>query len=89
VIYWPVARLCAGLSKLGLSTRLIPLEAYKDRSFYTMRTDAYDRFCTSLEQRFTRKQIAEMLEQAGFDRIVFSDQVPFWCAVGRKKSAGD
>jgi hypothetical protein len=54
-----------------------------------MRTDAYDRFCTSLEQRFTRKQIAEMLEQAGFDRIVFSDQVPFWCAVGRKKSAGD
>jgi ubiquinone/menaquinone biosynthesis C-methylase UbiE len=86
VIYWPIARLCAGLSKLGLSTRLIPLEAYKDRSFYTMRTDAYDRFCTSLEQRFSRKQIAEMLEQAGFDRIVFSDQVPFWCAVARKKS---
>jgi len=87
VIYWPIARLCGALSKLGLSTRLIPLEAYKDRSFYTMRTDAYDRFCTSLEQRFSRKQIAEMLEQAGFDRIVFSEEVPFWCAVARKKSA--
>jgi ubiquinone/menaquinone biosynthesis C-methylase UbiE len=87
VIYWPIARLCGALSKLGLSTRLIPLEAYKDRSFYTMRTDAYDRFCTSLEQRFSRKQIAEMLEQAGFDRIVFSEQVPFWCAVARKRSA--
>ena len=89
MIYWPIARLCASLSKLGLSTRLIPLEAYKDRSFYTMRTDAYDRFCTSLEQRFSRKQIGEMLEQAGFDRIVFSGQVPFWCAVARKKLPTD
>ena len=84
-VYWPIARLCAILGKLGVSTRLIPLEAYKDRSFYTMRTDAYDRFCTSLEQRFTRRQIEEVLEQAGFDRIVFSDQVPFWCAVARKR----
>jgi len=87
VIYWPTARLCGALSKVGLSTRLIPLEAYKDRSFYTMRTDAYDRFCTSLEQRFSRKQIAKMLEQVGFDRIVFSEEVPFWCVVARKRSA--
>src|SRR5579871_1989929 len=84
-VYWPIARLCTILNRLGVSTRLIPLEAYKDRSFYTMRTDAYDRFCTSLEQRFTRKQIQEMLEQAGFDRIVFSENVPFWCAIGKKK----
>jgi ubiquinone/menaquinone biosynthesis C-methylase UbiE len=88
-VYWPIARLCRALSKLGLSTRLIPLEAYKDRSFYTMRTDAYDRFCTSLEQRFSQKQIAEMLGRAGFDRIVFSDEVPFWCAVARKRSPRD
>ena len=88
-VYWPIARLCAAFSKVGLSTRLIPLEAYKDRSFYTMRTDAYDRFCTSLEQRFSRKQIAEMLKQAGFDRIVFSEEVPFWCAVARKRSVAD
>jgi hypothetical protein len=54
-----------------------------------MRTDAYDRFCTSLEQRFSRKQIGEMLEQAGFDRIIFSEQVPFWCAVARKRSPRD
>jgi SAM-dependent methyltransferase len=87
VVYWPIARLCAILNRFGVSTRLIPLEAYKDRSFYTMRTDAYDRFCTSLEQRFTRKQIGEMLEQAGFERIVFSENVPFWCAVGRKRQS--
>ena len=84
-IYWPLARLCTVLSQAGISTASIPLEAYKDRSFYTMRTDAYDRFCTSLEKRFSRDEIAAMLRQAGFDEIVFSDQVPFWCAVARKK----
>jgi ubiquinone/menaquinone biosynthesis C-methylase UbiE len=85
-VYWPLARVCTLLGKLGLPTRAIPLEAYKDRSFYTMRTDAYDRFCTSLEKRFTRVEIQRMLEDAGFERIVFSDKVPFWCAIGRKKS---
>ena len=85
LVYWPLARFSTVLDKFGVSTRLVPLEAYKDRSVYTMRTDAYDRFCTSLEQRFSRKQIDEMLDQAGFERIVFSEQVPFWCAVGRKK----
>ena len=84
-VYWPLARTCTLLGRLGISTRAIPLEAYKDRSFYTMRTDAYDRFCTSLEKRFSRAEIQVMLEDAGFDRIVFSDQVPFWCAVGRKR----
>jgi ubiquinone/menaquinone biosynthesis C-methylase UbiE len=83
-IYWPLARTCALLGRMGISTRSIPLEAYKDRSFYSMRTDAYDRFCTSLEQRFTQAEIEQMLGEAGFDRIVFSDKVPFWCAVARK-----
>ena len=70
---------------MGLSTSSIPLEAYRHRSFYVMRTDAYDRFCTRLEQRFTRKQIEQMLEAAGFERIRFSEDVPFWCAVGFKR----
>lgn len=84
-VYWPIARLCTVLSHAGISTASIPLEAYKDRSFYTMRTDAYDRFCTSLEKRFTRNEIRLMLQEAGFDQIIFSEQVPFWCAVARKK----
>ena len=84
-IYWPVARLSTVLSHAGISTASIPLEAYKDRSFYTMCTDAYDRFCTSLEKRFTRNEIEAMLQQAGFDRIIFSDRVPFWCAIARKE----
>jgi ubiquinone/menaquinone biosynthesis C-methylase UbiE len=84
-IYWPLARLAALVERLGFSPASIPLEAYRDRAFYVMRTDAYDRFCTRLEQRFTRAQIAQMLRNAQFDDIRFSDQVPYWCAVGRKR----
>ncbi len=83
-VYWPLARLCALLHSVGLPTKSIPLEAYKDLSFYTMRTDAYDRFCTALEKRFTRAEIQNMLRSAGFDHIEFSEEVPFWCAVARR-----
>jgi ubiquinone/menaquinone biosynthesis C-methylase UbiE len=84
-IYWPLARTAALAQRAGLSTALIPLEYYRHRSFYVMRTDAYDRFCTRLEKRFTRRQIERMLEAAGFEKIRFSEQVPFWCAVGLKR----
>jgi ubiquinone/menaquinone biosynthesis C-methylase UbiE len=84
-VYWPLARGAQLMERMGLSTASIPLEAYRHRSFYVMRTDAYDRFCTRLEQRFTRKQIEQMLLASGFERIRFSERVPFWCAVGFKR----
>jgi hypothetical protein len=49
-----------------------------------MRTDAFDRFCTQLEQRFTRVQIADMLRAAGFTEIKFSETEPYWVAVAVK-----
>jgi ubiquinone/menaquinone biosynthesis C-methylase UbiE len=84
-VYWPLARLAALVERTGFSPAFIPLESYRHRKFYVMRTDAYDRFCTRLEQRFTRGQIEQMLIGAGFDEIRFSDKVPYWCAVGRKR----
>jgi ubiquinone/menaquinone biosynthesis C-methylase UbiE len=84
LIYWPLARLAAIVERLGYSPNLIPLEFYRRRGFYVMRTDAYDRFCTRFEQRFTRSEIEYMMQSAGFTEIRFSDQVPYWCAVGRK-----
>ncbi len=39
----------------------VPLSAYRNRSVYTMRTDAYDRFAIRLEKRFTKEQIGAML----------------------------
>jgi ubiquinone/menaquinone biosynthesis C-methylase UbiE len=85
VVYWPMARLAALIERAGFSPAAIPLEFYRHRSFYVMRTDAYDRFCTSLEQRFTRRQIEQMLSGAGFDQIRFSERAPYWCAVGIKR----
>lgn len=83
--YWPLARFALLIEKLGRNAEPVPLSAYRHLSFYTMRTDAYDRFCTRLEQRFTRAQIKEMLEKAGLRDITFSEQAPYWTAVGYKQ----
>ena len=85
VIYWPLARFAALVERAGFSPAAIPLESYRNRKFYVMRTDAYDRLCTRLEKRFTRGQIQQMLTDGGFDEILFSEKVPYWCAVGRKR----
>jgi ubiquinone/menaquinone biosynthesis C-methylase UbiE len=80
-VYWPSARLSAGLEKLGMQVDHVPLSAYRHRSLYAMRTDALDRFGTRLERRFTREQIRTMMEQSGLERIAFCKSV-FWCAAG-------
>lgn len=87
LVYWPLARSARLFSRLGLSAKSLPLSYYADKSFYVMRTDAYDRFCTRLEKRFTRDEIEAMLNRAGFDDVRFSERMPFWCAVGIKSSA--
>ena len=85
LVYWPLARMAALFEKFGLRPRSWPLRYYRHRTLYVMRTDAFDRFCTRLEQRFTRVQIADMLRAAGFDDIRFSESEPFWVAVATKK----
>lgn len=87
LVYWPLARGAWLASRLGLSPRSLPLSYYADKSFYVMQTDAYDRFCTRLEKRFTRIEIERMLNRAGFVDVKFSDSMPFWCAVGIKSGA--
>ena len=83
-IYWPLARIALWLERRGRLPASWPLAYYRDKSFYTMRTDALDRFGTALEKRFTREQIQIMLKSAGFIRVRFSDRPPFWCAVAEK-----
>ena len=83
-VYWPLARLAKVLDGFGLLPTAWPLAAYRDRSFYTLRTDALDHFGTRIEQRFTRTEIEAMLRAGGFDGIRFSDRLPYWCAVGVK-----
>jgi SAM-dependent methyltransferase len=79
-VYLPLARLAKIVGRPNM-----PLAYYAHRSLYTMRTDAYDRFGTRLEQRFTRAEIELMMRGAGLTGITFSDGEPYWCAVGRRE----
>ncbi len=84
-VYWPLARTARALGKNGKNVDAFPLAFYRDTSFYTMRTDALDRFGTRLEKRFTARQIENMMREAGLERIQFSPNMPYWCAIGFKK----
>jgi SAM-dependent methyltransferase len=84
-LYYPLARISRLAERAGLNVDSIPLSFYRTKSFYTMRTDALDRFGTLLEQRFTANHIRAMMIGAGLGDIKFSDRNPFWCAVGRRQ----
>lgn len=84
-VYWPLARLSAIMEKLGAAVDNIPLSQYRHHSFYTMRTDALDRFGTKLEQRFTLLEIKSMMKASGLRDIIHSAEAPFWCVCGIKK----
>lgn len=86
IVYFPLARFALFLEKLNFNVSNFPLSSYKNLSFYTMRTDALDRFGTRLEQRFTKKEIKNMMRNAGLENIKFSNSKPFWVAVGYKSS---
>lgn len=81
-IYWPLARTAKLGELLGANVSNWPLASYRDVGFYVMRTDALDRFGTRLELRFTKLEMTELMESSGLENILFSEEIPFWCAVG-------
>ena len=83
-IYLPLAKTASLLEHMNACPKNWPLAYYKDKPLYIMRTDALDRFGTRLEQRFSKKEIHNMLSDAGFVDICFSTHAPFWCAAGTK-----
>jgi SAM-dependent methyltransferase len=88
IFYMPFVGLCRFLRIIGVPQRIrqkIPLQIYEKASFYIIRNDALDRFGTPLEQRFTKKEITDMMESAGLSSILFSPHAPYWHAVGKKK----
>lgn len=86
-VYWPLSRVARLLEGVGIAVDPLPLSAYRDKSFYTMRTDALDRFGTRLEHRFTRCEIEEMMGRAGLENIQFHEGIPYWCVLGWKRTA--
>jgi ubiquinone/menaquinone biosynthesis C-methylase UbiE len=83
-IYWPLARTAKAFERLGAKVSNFPLSEYRYRSFYSMRTDALDRFGTRLEQRFSKAEIEAMMRASGLEDIRFREEPPFWCACGTK-----
>ena len=84
-VYWPLAKVARVAERAGADVSNFPLSYYRETSFYTMRTDALDRFGTRLEQRFTRAEIQAMMTRCGLERIEFREGPPFWVAVGTKR----
>ena len=80
LIYLPLARTAKFLSSMGKNVSNFPLHHYADMPFVMLQNDALDRFGTRLEQRFSKKEITAMLDNAGFDlsTLQFSDIEPFW-----------
>jgi hypothetical protein len=54
--------------------------------FVMLQNDALDRLGTRLEQRFSKKEITEMLGKANFDltTLKFSEVEPFWTFAVKK-----
>lgn len=87
VIYLPLARIAKLLKKMGKKVSNFPLHHYANMPFIMLQNDALDRFGTSLEQRFSKAKIIEMLRASNFDpsSVKFSESEPFWTFSARKK----
>lgn len=81
-VYLPLARLARLMEARGSSVDRLPLSSYRDKSFYTMRTDVLDRFGTRLERRYTAEEVEQLMEDAGLRDVMVSRDWPYWCAVG-------
>lgn len=86
-VYLPLSRGARIGEKLGLDVTTWPLGSYRSYSFYTLRTDALDRFGTRLEQRFSKAEIISMMGRCGLTEIRFNEHPPYWVAFARKQPA--
>jgi ubiquinone/menaquinone biosynthesis C-methylase UbiE len=83
-VYWPLTQTARIVERMGGSVANFPLAEYRHGSFYSMRTDALDRFGTRLEQRFSKAEIEAMMRASGLEHVRFREGPPFWCACGTK-----
>lgn len=87
LVYLPlssVAKLMSQIPFIKNWVKYVPLNYYKDKSVYVMRTDSLDRFGTKLEKRYSKESISFLAREAGFQEIKFSKIKPFWTLLLRK-----
>ena len=75
------------LSQLGKDVSNFPLLHYATMLFVMLQNDALDQFGTRLENRFSKKDVMEVLKNAEFDisPLRFSDVEPFWTFSVKKR----
>ncbi len=80
LVYFPFAQVSKLMKRIGRDVSNIPLHHYADMPFVMLANDALDRFGTTLEQRFSKIEITDMLRSADFDisTLKFSEIEPFW-----------
>ena len=83
-VSWPLARAALILEKFGIDVSSVPMNNYRKKSFYFINNDALDRFGTRMEKRYSKKQILDMLKEAGFKDIHFSEDMPYWVCIAKK-----
>lgn len=75
-LYYPPIYLGHLLKPFGLSSHIPLYQGYGKRSFSFIRQDVYDRFFTSIEQRFKRDEILELTDT--YSKITVSKGIPYW-----------
>ncbi|MCX7641866.1 MAG: class I SAM-dependent methyltransferase [Elusimicrobiales bacterium] len=76
--YLPLINIGKLAEKFFSKGKIIPLyEFYKNKTIERIEQDVYDRFFTSIEKRFSRKEIENNLKNC-FTKIIFSEKLPYW-----------
>jgi SAM-dependent methyltransferase len=77
VLYKPFVFLADLAGALGFDKERMPLNAYSGNSLRRIQQDAYDRFFTTVEHRYTRAAITEHCTRH-WREVTFSDRQPYW-----------
>lgn len=85
VVYFPLARISLFIERIGFNPHFVPLSDYRKKKFKFMATDSLDRFGTRLEKRFSKSDIINMLEEAGFINVRFSSSQPYWVCISYRR----
>ncbi len=87
VLYMPLILWVRFLMWLGLNriAQKMPLSGYANKPFFVIRNDSLDKFGTSLEQRFSKAQIIQMMENSGLGEIVISPNSPYFHMIAKKQ----
>ena len=87
IIYTPFILWVRMLIFLGFYelAKKMPLYAYHNKAFFIVRNDSLDKFGTSLEQRFSKKEVEQLMANCGLENIVISSGTPYYHTIGRKK----